>query len=608
MGCFLWFAAVLTPAAEQASAAGQPQPAASAEKSTAPEGAPADAHLEALIKQLGARDYFVRQQAHNAILKLGFAAFDALNDATLSDDLEVAARAKYLLRLIRVEWTQDSDPPEVKRQLKDYELQSADDRLMRIHILARLGGNAGLPALCRLVRFEASPVLAKRAALEIMSMGRPGELPSEKVVETLKAQLSDSHRPPAQWLMVYADSRGDPAAALTAWQKHVEAELQLLRRAPSQTDSRVAVAMLRLQINYLEKLHRNAEAVATMRRLIDLEKGDSETLVELIEWLLDQKAWSVIDEAATRFAARFEAHPFLLYAAAAAQDAQGQKEKAEATAARARKVNERSLDDALAVRLTLARRLWQRGLVRWAEREYRDVIARKQTNGPQALVACYGLSEMLHDQGEDLKASQVLEEALKAIGGRRPADAEINERRVSEWRSRMHYFRACHWQQQGNDAEFRKALDDALQADPSDVDVLIACFRVPHPTPEYRETIRENIRKAAADLRAKIAEDQELAAQPANQFAWLVGNTEGDFDEALKFSKLSLELEPDAGGYYDTLARVYYAKGDYENAVKNQTQAQELDPHSGLIKKQLALFQKALDEQKQKSPAAKPAG
>ena len=77
-----------------------------------------------------------------------------------------------------------------------------------------------------------------------------------------------------------------------------------------------------------------------------------------------------------------------------------------------------------------------------------------------------------------------------------------------------------------------------------------------------------------------------------------MANTEGDLDEALKYSQKSLELSPENGGLYDTLGRVYYAKGDYENAVKNQQHAAELEPHSGLIARQLELFKKAREEHK----------
>ncbi len=55
---------------------------------------------------------------------------------------------------------------------------------------------------------------------------------------------------------------------------------------------------------------------------------------------------------------------------------------------------------------------------------------------------------------------------------------------------------------------------------------------------------------------------------------------------------------PDSGAFYDTLARIYYAKNDYENAWKYQQRAAELEPHSGLIAKQLELFRKVREEHK----------
>jgi tetratricopeptide (TPR) repeat protein len=82
-----------------------------------------------------------------------------------------------------------------------------------------------------------------------------------------------------------------------------------------------------------------------------------------------------------------------------------------------------------------------------------------------------------------------------------------------------------------------------------------------------------------------------------NQLAWLISNTEGDYDEALRSSIKSLELQPGRSGFLDTLGRCYYAKGDYQNAVKFQSQAVALEPNSPLIVKQLKLFEEALQKQ-----------
>ena len=91
-----------------------------------------------------------------------------------------------------------------------------------------------------------------------------------------------------------------------------------------------------------------------------------------------------------------------------------------------------------------------------------------------------------------------------------------------------------------------------------------------------------------------------------NQYAWLVGNTEGDYEEARRCSHKSLELRPGEAGYMDTLARCYFAKKDYENAVKYQAMAAKKKPHSGQILRQLKFFEKSLADARQNSPSAEP--
>ena len=101
------------------------------------------------------------------------------------------------------------------------------------------------------------------------------------------------------------------------------------------------------------------------------------------------------------------------------------------------------------------------------------------------------------------------------------------------------------------------------------------------------------IKEAGELFRSQISQDPDEST-PYNQLAWLISNTEGDQQEALRCSQKSLELKPNEAGYLDTLGRCYFALGDYENAVKTQTRAVELNPFSGLMSKQLELFREAL--------------
>jgi tetratricopeptide (TPR) repeat protein len=156
-------------------------------------------------------------------------------------------------------------------------------------------------------------------------------------------------------------------------------------------------------------------------------------------------------------------------------------------------------------------------------------------------------------------------------------------------------------------------LKRAIQFDPTDADVLIGIYRASQKDPSWRketlglisdavQTFREEVRDyegqaAEAPTEGHRADIHRELASAHNQLAWLVANTQGDYDEALRSSQRSLELRPETAGYLDTLAQCYYAKGDYTKAVVHQSRAAELDPHSGQILRQLDFFKRAAEKQ-----------
>ena len=139
-------------------------------------------------------------------------------------------------------------------------------------------------------------------------------------------------------------------------------------------------------------------------------------------------------------------------------------------------------------------------------------------------------------------------------------------------------------------------MEKSIEADPLNADVVIAMYRLPTDDDAWRTNVRERIVDLSRQFQRQIDESPDLHA-PYNQWAWLISNTEGDFQKAVRYSHRSLELLPEglnAGGYYDTLGRCYYALGDYENAVKYQRVAVDAEPSMQVIRRQLALFEEAL--------------
>ncbi len=158
------------------------------------------------------------------------------------------------------------------------------------------------------------------------------------------------------------------------------------------------------------------------------------------------------------------------------------------------------------------------------------------------------------------------------------------------------------------DAEWL-ALEQAYKLDDTNADIIIAMYRASVGNVERRAVAREAIQQRCRVLEQSI-DDYPYPAYYAsnyyNEWAWLVSNTEGDFDKAVRYSHKSLdlfaermamdrELKPqDRAGLLDTLGRCYFAAGDYESALKYQTEAVEYEPHLRVLRRQLKEFRKAV--------------
>lgn len=579
-----------------------------------------DARIAKLIEQLGDSQFAVRQRAQQELIKLGFEAFDALSDAESSGDPEIAMQASYLVRLIRSDWTREGDPRQIQQILKDYEALGDDRRLARIKQLAELPGNQGLDWLCRLVRFEKSPVLSKQAALAVMRQTvTPGEAAWSGRAATISKTLMHGRRPAAKWLLAYVQAQNDPDGALEKWSALTDAERLTLEQHPQETHNQIVMELLKRKIDLLDRLGRGDETMDVMHQMALCERGDSASLTELIEWLVKRKAWNVVNEVADRFAVSFESDALLMYTLCEARLAEGQREQAEKMADKALKLNGDSPQEHTAA----AQRLRERGLVEWAEREWRYIISLGPMGSQTDVEARRLLAERLHDQQLDLEAAQLFKGLLDA------ADSDMNvmqrirsqpqqgETSPNMLRATMNFYLSSHAASQKDPAGARQYLDKALQQDRTNIEVLIALYPLTGNEPPKRAEIVKLIKAVIDDCRARIddaAEEHPLYNQIVstfnNQIAWLVANTEGDLDEAIRLSHKSIELARAAGegnrlgGLLDTLAHCYFAKKDYANAVKYQTEAAQLDPQTAAIGRQLKVFREALAEQQRGAKSA----
>jgi hypothetical protein len=127
-----------------------------------------DAQIATLITQLGDPQYPAREKAQDELRRLGPAAFDALLAAQEHEDIEIAMRARYLVRSLPIVWTKETDPAEVKQLFKRYSDLDRGERQIRANHLATLDRHLGIAALCRIMRYDVDRVLSKQAAILVL--------------------------------------------------------------------------------------------------------------------------------------------------------------------------------------------------------------------------------------------------------------------------------------------------------------------------------------------------------------------------------------------------------------------------------------------------------
>ena len=573
------------------------------------------ARIEMLIQQLGHERYATREKAQAELARLGLAAFDALLTAQESDDVEISLRARYLVRGMNVGWVREDDPQEVKAILRGYEAAGVEHRRSILDRLAMEEGYIGTEALCRLARFETNEVLSKKAALLVMLEEVPKDDEAKaKYLNRIRNAVRFSRRIAADWLRTYIETMEGKEGALQELNKLTKAEEERFGLTPEESSQEILGDLLLWQAGMLRERGQQKEAFDVIVRRLDLLDEGRVEVMETIDWLIHRQAWSLIDEISKRFAARFGGDAEFLYRLAEARMKQGRVEIAETLAKRAFELQE----DDTAEHERLGVVLQSRGMFQWAEREFRHAMEVGPAGTIAHVEAHIYLSEMLHDQQQEMAAATALQELIDLAAEDETVKQQIKRQRgsISPVMSRMHFFYSEHYRLNDEPKKQVEHLEEAVAADPTDADVLIAYHRAPGDE-ELKKKANTLIKSAAAQFQKQIelfnqqveqAHDEEFRQWAAvrlaslyNQYAWLVGNTVGDYDTALRYSHRSLELRPATGGYLDTLGRCYYAKGDYANAVKYQLQAVRHDPYSGAIQRQLDLFQRALDKQREEA-------
>ena len=447
---------------------------------------------------------------------------------------------------------------------------------------------------------------------------------SEWGEQILAQETQGSRRAPVRWLSQQFGLKDQNADELSDnWLASLDLEIELLKEETDDTDAELVYRLLKF---YLVKCQQSESQLSTfepLQRMVDLhtvQGGELRTaLTFAITWSTLQKQWQTIEQLENRYEEQIRKDRLLLYLVAEAADRRGDAERAQEIAERAFGLKEGKVRERYEVSSMLA----EVGRHDWAEREWQYLIDQLPVGNATSFAARGDISGMcFFDRGEYQKAADTLAQSLEEIDKliqsndniKRQFSNKENRLWLERFRAQQYLCLAFQAKEEGNIEEQEKHLEAAYKADGENPDVLIAMHRMEGANEEYRRRTSTRIKVLCKKLESQIKQSPRIPRH-YNHWAWLVGNTEGDFEKAIDFSHRSMEIEPEeayfrgalgvcyqemrafdllpkSASYLDTLGRCYFAAGDLEKAIEYQRQAIELHPHLLVMRRQLEMFEK----------------
>jgi hypothetical protein len=140
-----------------------------------------------------------------------------------------------LLRQISVRWTTNEDSSAVRRILRNFGDSTDDARLADILQLSLLSERESLAALCRIARYDRSPLVSRTAAAAVIWP----EIKSarKKAIDPQVIERGGVSKRGRGLAAAFDLASARPSAAVAAWQKLVDEEAAVLARGTGETNA-----------------------------------------------------------------------------------------------------------------------------------------------------------------------------------------------------------------------------------------------------------------------------------------------------------------------------------------------------------------------------------
>jgi tetratricopeptide (TPR) repeat protein len=616
---------------------------------SAPSANALEKEISGWIEKLGDSNYSVRLQAQSELERIGVRALDQLHRASFHPNPQISSQARFLVQSNQFNWAWETDPFHVRRILSNYTTAPIYEKSAYIDQLNALEGDEGLPALCRLIRYETQGCLAKRAALLVMR-SKPvlGQSPAARL-ESIASMVDGAMSSAGQWVLDYV-SMPEPMDP-DAWIRRIDAELALLESKSPDTSIEIIADLRRWLVEHMATVPEWRERALAIARTIPEHFPDSTpnrgtSSLEFAQWALETNLPELVQEQHSQInelALLDPKYGYLLaesYALQAKSDlanqiaewtavrtpvsAQGEPRSLDLQARNGSPLNQR-LEEMLQRNMSLVFErsamgefLIKRGRFDWAERELRLAIEGHEDDVEFAtIINLTQLSQLLHEQDKHAEAAEILKKYVDRYEREPLFKAQVAEQGGESLVSNYYLYSGDDARSRGETDKAREMYNKSIELAQDNVDAIIGLYRLSDSNESDQQERRKTQQRVASSLKQEIdlreqalkqenprfqATEQRSLANQMNTLAWLIANTEGNFEEALFLSRRACALAPNRSAYLDTLAHSYAALGRYHEAVEQQRKAVALEPHQPSLVRALQRFESELEAKKSKSP------
>ncbi len=602
---------------------------------------PAQDQIAAWIAQLADPNYAKRQFAKSELERLGVSALDQLHEASLHPDPQVASAARFLIQSNQFLWAWDFDSSRVRSILMNYAASENNNKLALIKELARLEREEGIPALCRLARYETVSALSKWAAIQVLKAPTPIGMTDEQHAAKILRYIDGGGSVASQWLIAHF---GGKEFAPAWWRAQIDSENKLLANGTHESSSEIVSELTRWQIqNLANRPEFRQQAIELGESYLSANAASvtsfSETAEEFAIWALEMGLPELVQKQHAFLTFRsVERSPIYSYLLAESFHIQGNAKLAEEIAklafdqipvdAQGNRWEPKEadlppkglLDFSADLRFEaggtrryyIGSTLKKRGRFDWAVREL-ELSAADDLTQPETRFALYALASIHHSFERYAEASAVLEPFAKRMEKEPMFRNQLMDQSTSTLLSSYYLYTG---DAKGAEGDIELAASNyfkALDTSADNVDALIGLYklditdqaeiaterasRLKTIVREHREQIRKYEQFLSEGAGKEFFESfSPLLAMQLNSLAWLLANTEGDFNEAVQMSRRACSLQPQSPEFLDTLAHAYFAAGEWKDAVEQQRRAVKLSPHLPEFQRALTRFEAKLAE------------